>query len=231
MYLQFRPLTGPDGPGARRRTRRATRTGSSRLRSRSSTTQGTRSAGLRLRVTSSARTGTTCVSIWSTAGGVGNDQFSRVRRFDGNAADHLDGKHFRIDVTGTYTNNSLNVADAEYTSLDNWAAHQQGYDVDPSFSEKASGMCRSTVTSWTGAPYSASHAYGLSTTLPGSVNLTVFDGDSNANTKDLRLVSGQQRLAELHDHLPRSVALSASPRSDPTPHHNSTPRLYARRGS
>ena len=32
--------------------------------------------------------------------------------------------------------------------------------------------------------YSASHAYGLSTTLPGSVNLAVFDGDSNTNTKD-----------------------------------------------
>jgi hypothetical protein len=31
--------------------------------------------------------------------------------------------------------------------------------------------------------FSASHAYGLSTTLPGSVNLAVFDGDSNTNTK------------------------------------------------
>ena len=54
--------------------------------------------------------------------------------FDGSTATlptGLDGKHFRIDVTGAYANNSLNVADAEYTSLDNWATHQQGYDVDP----------------------------------------------------------------------------------------------------
>ena len=31
--------------------------------------------------------------------------------------------------------------------------------------------------------FSASHAYGLSTTLGGSVNLAVFDGDSTTNTK------------------------------------------------
>ena len=41
--------------------------------------------------------------------------------FDGSTATlptGLDGKHFRIDVSGTYTNSTLNVADAEYTSLD-----------------------------------------------------------------------------------------------------------------
>ena len=52
-----------------------------------------------------------------------------------------------------------------------------------SSSEKASGTCRLTVTSWIGA-LQASHGYGLSTTLSGSVNLAVFDGDSNTNTKN-----------------------------------------------
>ena len=45
----------------------------------------------------------------------------------------LVGHHFRIDVSGTYANNNLNVADAEYTSLDNWTTQQQGYDIDPFF--------------------------------------------------------------------------------------------------
>ncbi len=32
--------------------------------------------------------------------------------------------------------------------------------------------------------FSALHTYGLTTTLSGSVNLAVFDGDSDTNTKD-----------------------------------------------
>jgi hypothetical protein len=95
----------------------------------------------------------------------------------------LAGNHFRIDVSGTYANNSINVADAEYVSLDNWATHQQGYDTDPFFLGEGFGdvQVNGNFVDW--GAFSASHAYGLSTTLPGSVNLAVFDGDSNTNTK------------------------------------------------
>ena len=36
-------------------------------------------------------------------------------------------------MSGTYTNSNLNVADAEYTSIDNWVTHQDGYDIDQWF--------------------------------------------------------------------------------------------------
>jgi hypothetical protein len=96
----------------------------------------------------------------------------------------LDEKHFRIDVSGTYTNSNLNVADAEYASTDSWVAHQQGYDIDPWFLGESFGDVQvdGNFVDW--GAFSASNAYGLSTTLNGSVNLAVFDGDSNTNTKN-----------------------------------------------
>ena len=79
------------------------------------------------------------------------------------------GGHFRIDVSGTYTNRDLNVADAEYTSTDNWATQQEGYNVDPFFlgagfgEVQVNGQLREL-----GRITVRSHAYGLSTTLGGS---------------------------------------------------------------
>jgi hypothetical protein len=100
----------------------------------------------------------------------------------------LDGKQFRINVSGTYANSNLNVADAEYTntSIDNWVTHQDGYDIDPWFLGAGFGdvQVNGSFVNW--GAFSASHEYGLSTTLNGFVNLAVFDGDSDTdpNTKD-----------------------------------------------
>jgi hypothetical protein len=97
----------------------------------------------------------------------------------------LDGKHFRIDVSGTYTNSNLNVADAEYTSIDGFATHQDGYDIFPWFLGEGFGdvQVNGAFVNWGGFS-DLQHAYSLSTTLPGSVNLAVFDGDSATNIKD-----------------------------------------------
>ena len=88
-------------------------------------------------------------------------------------------------MTGTYINSNRNVADAEYTSIDNWTTPQQGYDVDPFFLGEGFGDVQvdGNFVNW--GAFSASHAYGLFTTLGGPVNLAVFDGDTNTNTKDL----------------------------------------------
>ncbi len=85
--------------------------------------------------------------------------------------------HFRIDVSGAYTS-ALNVADAEYTSTDGWATHTQGYDIDPWFLGEDFGdvQVNGNFVNW--GAFAAPHAYSLSTTLSGSVNLAVFDGDS-----------------------------------------------------
>jgi hypothetical protein len=92
--------------------------------------------------------------------------------------------HFRIDVTGTYTNSNLNVADAEYTSTDGWATHQQGYDIDPWLLGEDFGDVQvdGNFVNW--GDFSASHTYSHSATLSGSVNLAVFDGDSDAEPKE-----------------------------------------------
>ena len=91
VYLQFRPPTGPNGPAARRRTRRATRTDSSaavHLHERPDPSI----AGHRLRVTSSDRTRTTCVStLVNPQVASGTIDSSRVRRYDGYPADQPRG--------------------------------------------------------------------------------------------------------------------------------------------
>jgi hypothetical protein len=97
----------------------------------------------------------------------------------------LAGKHFRIDVSGTYTNSNLNVADAEYTSIDGFATHQDGYDTFPWFLGEGFGdvQVNGSFVNWGGFS-GLVHAYSLSTILSGSVNLAVFDGDSATNVKD-----------------------------------------------
>ena len=86
--------------------------------------------------------------------------------------------NYRIDVSGTY--NSLhNVADAEFVSVDNWATPgSRATTMASSTSEKASGMCRSTGSSWTGAVQPAAHVLADDAALRRTVNLAVFDGDS-----------------------------------------------------
>jgi hypothetical protein len=91
---------------------------------------------------------------------------------------------FRINVSGTYTNGGNNVADAEYTSTDNWTTSMQGYDINPYFLGEGFGdvQVNGGFVNW-GAYDGTGHAYSLTGAQSGSVNLAVFDGDSNTNTK------------------------------------------------
>jgi hypothetical protein len=90
---------------------------------------------------------------------------------------------YRIDVSGTYANDGINVADAEYTSIDGWATYQQGYNVVPYLLGEGFGdvQVNGGFVDW--GAYNAGHAYGLVGPYSGSINLAVFDGDSNTNTK------------------------------------------------
>ena len=63
-------------------------------------------------------------------------------------------------------------------STDCWSTHQDGYDIGQFLLGEGFGdvQVNGSFVDW--GAFSASHAYGLSTTLNGSVNLAVFDGDS-----------------------------------------------------
>ncbi|HEY2208658.1 MAG TPA: hypothetical protein VGH26_05150 [Gaiellaceae bacterium] len=91
--------------------------------------------------------------------------------------------HFRINVSGTYQNNSLNVADAEYTGIPDWSNQSDGYNVGQFQLGEGFGdvQVNGGFVNW--GAYSATHAYSLTGAYSGSVNLAVFDGDSNTNTK------------------------------------------------
>ena len=75
-----------------------------------------------------------CVYLVNPVGGVWNDRFqprSTVRRLRCRPASP---GSYRIDVSGTYTNRDLNVADAEYTSrLDSWVTHSRATTLTRSF--------------------------------------------------------------------------------------------------
>ena len=209
MYLQFRPLTGPSGSGSPTPNPIATRPGSSPLRSPTPTTSrlptitGTPTSGYFLRrtvqrVCLSAQPQVASGTIESASSDGTTAPLPTPRR----EASASTCRRVRLQL--------LNIADAEYTSTRQLAVRLSRVTTLPrGSSEKASGMCRSTVASWIGEPFSASHAYSLSTTLSGSVNLAVFDGDSNTGIKGDANWYGKQRLAELHDHLPRPVEARA----------------------
>jgi len=95
------------------------------------------------------------------------------------------GIQYLIKASG-YWQNSLNVADTEYTSIDNWSTHMDGYDISPyllgegEFDLQIDG----TFVNW--GAYNPAHQYSY--LYPGAgnpVNLAVFDGDSNTGTKNL----------------------------------------------
>ena len=90
----------------------------------------------------------------------------------------LTSGNYRIDVSGAYS--SLhNVADAEYTSDDDWATSQQGYDDGQYVLGEGFGdvQVNGQFVDW--GAYSPQHTYSLTTALDaGTVNLAVFDGDA-----------------------------------------------------
>lgn len=123
-----------------------------------------------------------CVYIVNPVVATGTIDSSAVNGTDVTLPTGLNG-HFRIDVSGTYTNDGNNVADAEYTSTDGWIAYMNGYDISPYFLGEGFGdvQVNGGFVDW--GAYSPTHAYSLLGTYSGSINLAVFDGDSNTNTK------------------------------------------------
>ncbi len=91
---------------------------------------------------------------------------------------------YRIDVSGTWYNNSWGYVDAEYAQyLGTW---YDGFDhnpptpyaLGPGFGDV---QIDSAFVDW--GAYNINHVYSLSTAFTGlSTNLRIFDGDSNTNT-------------------------------------------------
>ena len=88
-------------------------------------------------------------------------------------------KTYKFEASGTWTNTVNNVADAEYTSKDNWATHADGYIWPPyaylgaNFGDLQVG---STFINW--GSYSASHVYDYEHAGTGTtVTFRVFDGE------------------------------------------------------
>jgi hypothetical protein len=94
------------------------------------------------------------------------------------------GQQYLITASGTWSNSSLNVADAAFSSLNSWTTYQEGYDTSPyllgpnEFQLQVNGG----FVNW--GPYDGTnHTYSYLYTGTGStINLGVFDGDSNSNT-------------------------------------------------
>jgi len=183
VYLQFRPLTGPSGSGSPTPNPACDPNGlvvaPFTYVNTDPAISGTASSGYFI----GSNPYNVCVYLVNPQVASGTIDSAA---FDGTTATlptNLGG-HFRIDVDGTYTNRDLNVADAEHTSTDNWMTSQQGYDDGQFVLGEGFGNVQvdGNFVDW---GTSASHGYGLSTTLGGSVNLAVFDGDANTNTKNL----------------------------------------------
>ncbi len=89
------------------------------------------------------------------------------------------GQNYLLVSSGAWQN-SLNVADTEYTSIDNWATHMNGYDIAPYFLGEGEFdlQINGAFVDW--GAYSPTHQYSyLYMGIGAPVNLLVFDGDSN----------------------------------------------------
>ncbi len=186
VYLQFRPLTGPNGTGSPTPNPACDPNGlvTAPFEFRNDPVVDTQIAGTPAAGYFIGKNPyNVCVYLVNPQVASGTIDSAS---FDGSTATlptNLGG-HYRIDVSGTYINRDLNVADAEYTTRDNWATAQQGYDVDPFDLGESFGDVQvdGNFVNW--GALTSSHAYSLDTTLSGSVNLSVFDGDSTTNTKE-----------------------------------------------
>ncbi len=97
----------------------------------------------------------------------------------------LNGQTYLLVSSGTWMN-SLNAADTEYTSLDSWATHMDGYDVNPWFLGEGEFdlQINDTFVNW--GSYDSGHNYSYLQNGTGApINLGIFDGDSNTNSKNL----------------------------------------------
>jgi hypothetical protein len=86
---------------------------------------------------------------------------------------------YRIDVNGTWVNGGNGSEDAEWTSHDGlWNDVENGYDHDAYQLGEGFGdlMVNGGFVDW--GLFSSTHQYSLTQSLPTSVTLNVFDGDS-----------------------------------------------------
>jgi len=93
----------------------------------------------------------------------------------------LSGKNYLLVSSGTWTNVGKNVADTEFASIDNWATHMDGYNIDPYFLGEGEFDLQidGAFVNWAG--YNSAHTYSHLYTGTGSaVNFLIFDGDSTA---------------------------------------------------
>jgi hypothetical protein len=95
------------------------------------------------------------------------------------------GTNYLLVSSGTWQNTNLNAADTEYASVDNWTTVMDGYDITPYFlgAGEFDLQVNDAFVNW--GSYSTNHSYSYLYAGTGSpVNLGVFDGDSNTNTKN-----------------------------------------------
>ena len=180
MWLQFRPLSNPSGGVVPNPTcDPAGLVTQFHWTNDQSTLTGTASSGYFL-------TGVTYnVCVYYAPNQVVSTGDINSSLLDGTTAALPTSGKYRIDVSGTYVNDGKNVADAEYTSTDSWATHADGYDITPFFLGAGFGdvQVNGSFVNW--GAFNANHAYSLTTALTNtSLNLAVFDGDSNTGTKD-----------------------------------------------
>lgn len=91
----------------------------------------------------------------------------------------LDGVTYLLVSSGTWQN-SLNVADTEYASVDNWSTHMDGYDISPWFLGEGEFdlQLNGDFIDW--GAYSTEHEYSyLYEGNDSPISFLVFDGDSN----------------------------------------------------
>ena len=186
VWLQFRPLTGPNRTGAPTQNPNCDPAGLVTSFSWSNdpvadpTIAGTPTSGYFI----ADNTYNVCVYLVNATVASGTIDSAALDGTTAGLPTGLNGK-FRIDVSGTWTNGSNGEVDAEYTSDDDWATPIDGYDRNGFLLGEGFGdvQVNGGFVGW-GAS-SSSHAYSYAATgLPGAVNLAVFDGDSSTNTKD-----------------------------------------------
>ena len=115
---------------------------------------------------------TTGAFEWSTSGTIGSASLT------GTDVALPQAGTYRIDVWGTWHNNSWGDVDAEYVQYQGtWydGFDFAGYSLGEGFGDV---QVNNAFVNW--GAYTSTHAYSLQMSLSGTVNLAVFDGDSTA---------------------------------------------------
>ena len=149
------PRLVPTTPAARRRTRRATRPVSSRscptrtTRSRTRPIAGTPASGYFI----NGNPYNACVYLVNPQVASGTINSAEIDGTTAPLPNGLAGGHFRINVSGEYVNIGKEHRRCRVHGRSSTGRRRcRATTLIRGPSEKASGTCRSTVTSWTGAP-------------------------------------------------------------------------------